>query len=51
MTLNNTPVVMRGIGQKIIALSVTEAELIVLAQVVQEMLYVTHILESIGLKV
>ena len=51
VTLNNAPVVMRSVSQEIIALSVTEAELIVLAQVVQEMLYVTHILESIGLKV
>ena len=51
VTLNNAPVVMRSIGQKIVALSVTEAELIALAQVVQEMLYVMRLLESIGLKV
>ena len=49
--LNNVPVAMRSIGQKIIFLSVVEAELIVLAQVVQEMLCVIRILESIGLKV
>ena len=49
--LNGAPVVMRSIGQKIIALSVTEAELIALAQVVQEMLYVMRILESMHLKV
>ena len=49
--LNNTPVVMRSLGQKIVALSVTEAELIALTLVVQEMLYVMRLLESIGLKV
>ena len=31
VTLNGAPVVMRSVGQKIIALSVTEAELIALA--------------------
>ena len=51
VTLNGAPVVMRSVGQKIIALSVTEAELIALAQVVQEMLYVMCILESMNLKV
>ena len=34
VTLNGVPVVMRSVGQKIIVLSVTEAELIALAQVV-----------------
>ena len=51
VTLNGAPVVMRSVGQKIIALSVTEAELIAMAQVVQEMLYVMRILESMQLKV
>ena len=51
VTLNGAPVVMRSVGQKIIALSVTEAELIAMAQVVQEMLYVMRILESMNLKV
>ena len=51
VTLNNAPVVMRSLGQKIVALSVTEAELIALALVVQEMLYDMRLLESIGLKV
>ena len=40
VTLNNAPVVIRSIGQKIVALLVSKAELIALAQVVQEMLYV-----------
>ena len=40
VTLNGTSMVMRSIGQKIITLSVIEAELIALVQVVQEMLYV-----------
>ena len=44
VTLNGAPVVMRSVGQKIVALSVTEAELIVLAQAVQEMLYVMRLL-------
>ena len=48
---NGIPVVMRSIGQKIIALSVTEAKLIALAQVVQEILYVMCILESMHLKI
>merc|ERR1711862_29657 len=51
VTLNDAPVVMRSIGQKIIALSVTEAELIALTQVVQEMLYVMRAIESMQLHV
>jgi len=51
VTLNGAPVVMRSVGQKIVALSVTETELIALAQVVQEMLYVMRLLESMQLKV
>ena len=51
VTLNGALVVMRSIGQKIVALSVTEAELIARTQGVQEMLYVMRLLESIGLKV
>ena len=51
VTLNGTPVVMCSVGQKIVTLSVTEAELIALAQVVQEMLYVMRLLESMQLQV
>lgn len=51
VTLNGAPVVMRSIGQKIIALSVTEAELIALTQCAQEMLHVMRLLESMKLKV
>ena len=51
VTLNSIPVVMRSIRLKIIALLVAEAKLIALAQVIQEMLYVMHILESMNLKV
>ena len=47
VTLNSILVVMRSVGQKIIILSVTEAELIALVQVVQEMLYIIRILESL----
>jgi len=51
VTLNGAPVVMRSIGQKIVALSVTEAELIARTQGAQEMLYIMRLLESIRLKV
>ena len=51
VTLNGAPVIMRSVGQKIIALSVTEAELIALAQVVQELLYAMRTLESTKLMV
>ena len=37
--------------QKILALSVTEAEIIALVQCVQEMLYVMKLIESLGMKV
>ena len=37
--------------QKIVALSVTEAEIIAIVQCVQEMLYVKKLLESMNLKV
>ena len=50
VTLNGAPVVMQSIGQKIVALSVTEAELIALALVVQEMLYVLRLLELMKLQ-
>ena len=49
VTLNGALVVMRSIGQKIVALSVMEVERIALAQVVQEILYVMRILESMQL--
>ena len=49
--LNSVPVVMNNVEEKIISLLVTKAELITIAQVVQEMLYVIRILESINLKV
>ena len=42
---------MRSIGQKIVSLSVTEAELASRTQGAQKMLYVMRILESVGLKV
>ena len=51
VTLNGVPVVMRSVGQKIMALSVTEAELIARIQGAQEILYVMRLVESIGLKV
>ena len=42
---------MRSFGQKIIALYVAEGELIALVQVVQEILYVMRIMESMQLQV
>ena len=50
-TLNGAPVVMRSTGQKIVALSVTEAELIARTQTAQEILHVMRLLESINLLV
>ena len=49
--LSRALVVMRSIGQRIVALSITEAKLISKAQVTQEMLYMIRIVELIGLKV
>ena len=49
--LENAPVAVKSLMQKIIALSVTEAELIALVQCVQEMFFVKKVLESMGLKV
>ena len=51
VTLNGIPVVIRSVGQKIVVLLVTKAELIALAQAVQEMLYVICLLESMQLQV
>ena len=51
MELNGAPVVVRSIGQNIVALSVTEAELIARTQGAQEILYAMRMLESVGLKV
>ena len=41
----------KSVMQKIVALSVTEAELMAGVQCAQDMLYIMHLLESIGLKV
>ena len=49
VTLNGAPVVMRSVGQKIISLSVTEAEILVLTLGMQEMIHVMRFLESMGL--
>jgi hypothetical protein len=42
---------MRSAGQKMVALSVTEAELVAAGQVSQDMLFVMRLMESIGLNV
>ena len=49
--LNDAPVTMKSGMQKTIALSVAEAELFAATQCAQDMLYVMHILNGIGLKV
>ena len=49
--LEEAPVAIKSVMQKIIALSVTEAELIALVQCVQEMFYCKKVLESLGLTV
>ena len=51
VSLNGTPVVMRSAGQKIVALSVKEAETIATTQGSQEMLHVMRLLESMVLHV
>ena len=47
--LEMAPVAIKSVIQRIIALSVTEAELIALVQCIQEMFFVKKILESLGL--
>ena len=49
--LEGAPVAIKSAMQKIIALSVTEAELIALVQCVQEMFFVKKVLESMSLSV
>ena len=49
--LEDAPVALRSVMQKIIALSVTEAELIASVQCVQKMFFVKKVLESMGLQV
>ena len=44
-------VAVRSIMQKIVALSVTEAEIIAMVQCIQEMLYVLKLMESMKLKI
>ncbi len=48
--LNDAPVRFRISMQKTVALSVTEAELYAAVMTAQDMLYVLHVLESIGLQ-
>ena len=49
--LERAPIAIKSVMQKIIALSVTEVELIALVQCVQEMFFVKKVLESMGLSV
>jgi hypothetical protein len=49
--LEGAPVVMRSTMQKVVALSVTEAELMYGTECAQDMLYTMRIVESMGLKV
>ena len=49
--LEEAPVAIKSVMQRIIALSVTEAELIALVQCTQEMFFVKKVLESLGLAV
>ena len=48
MYLEEAPIVVKSIMQKIIALSVTEAELIALFQCIQEMMFAKKVIESMG---
>ena len=49
--LCGAPIIQRSTRQKIVVLSVTEAELIVATTTVQDMKYVKRLLESINLRV
>ena len=49
--LEGVKIIVRCVGQPIVTLSVTEAELFAAVMCVQDMLYAKKILESIGLKV
>lgn len=49
--LEGAPVAMRSVGARVVALSVTEAELYAATMCAQEMMYVTRVMESIGLTV
>ena len=47
VTLNGVPVVMRSVGQKMVALSFAKDELIARTQAAQEMLHAMRLLESV----
>ena len=49
--LNGAPTVKKSIGQKIVTISVTEAELSAAVECAQEMIFHMNLLESVGLKV
>ena len=49
--LEDAPITVKSVMQKIIALSVTEAELIALVQCIQEMIFAKKVVESMGLLV
>jgi hypothetical protein len=49
--LEDTIIAVKSGMQKIVALSVTEAEIIAIVQCVQEMLYIMRLIESLQLKV
>jgi hypothetical protein len=51
VSLEDVPILAKSVGQKIVTLSVTEAELYAAVLCVQEMLYVKKVLESMGLEV
>ena len=51
MEVEETIIAVKSGMQKIVALSVTEAEVIVFVQCVQEMMYIRKVIESMGLKV
>ena len=51
VTLEDVPIVAKSVGQKIVTLSVTEAELYAAVLCAQDMLYVKKLLESMGLEV
>ena len=51
VVMENTMIAVKSTMQKVVALSTTEAETIVIIQCVQELLYVMKLIESLKLKV
>ena len=49
--VNDGPVSFKSVQQRVVTLSTTEAELYAIVQCAQEMIFIKHVIELIGLKV